>query len=193
MKRFPTHAVTVLVALAMIAATAPALAGASDDRASHPGVYPADFALALELQAARRFTANDIKSFVHHVFSMYERATSESRRIGPEAFRPLIDDNVRIDFPDYKIANWTEFVAWHKWIHDQLIGDDHVIESIDVEFLSDGRYQAHFVVNWRALFRSGQYTDVRVEQTWTMREQADRDLPVIETYVAKLAEFPGAR
>jgi hypothetical protein len=30
--------------------------------------------------------------------------------------------------------------------------------------------------------------DVRVEQVWTMREQPDRELPVIETYVARVVE-----
>jgi hypothetical protein len=28
-----------------------------------------------------------------------------------------------------------------------------------------------------------------VEQTWTLREQADRDAPVIEEYAAKVADF----
>lgn len=193
MSQISARAAIRVVALMTVVAAGSAGAAPAGDRGRHPGVYPADFALTLELQAARKFTANDIKSFVYHVFSMYERATSETHRVGPEAFQPFLDEHVRIEFPDYKITNWNEFIAWHKWIHDQLIGDDHVIDSIEVKFMGDGRYQAHFVVNWRALFRSGEYTDVRVEQTWTMREQADRDLPVIETYLAKLAEFPSPK
>lgn len=151
--------------------------------------YPLDFAQVLELQAARKFTANDIRSFVYRVFAMYERGTSQTRHVGPEAFRPLVADDVRIDFPDYQIHNWSEFVTWHRWIHGQLAGDDHVLGPIDVTFLTDGRYQVHFVVLWRALFKDGAYNETRIEQTWRMREQPDRDWPVIETYVAKLADF----
>lgn len=167
-------------------ASAPATAREPVEPARAPAVRPADFALTLELQAARKFTANDIKSFVYRVFSMYERATSGTKRVPVEAFRPLLDEHVSIDFPDYKITGWNDFVEWHRWIHDQLVGDDHRIGTIDVEFLTDGRYRARFVVNWRAMFKDGRYTDVRVEQVWTLREQADRDLPVIETYVAHL-------
>lgn len=183
----PSPVASLLFAVAVTVA-AIALADSGAKPSIRPGVYPADFALTLDQQAARKFTANDIKSFVYRVFSMYERATSDSRHVGPEAFRLLLDDNVHVDFPDYKIANWTEFVAWHKWIHGRLVGDDHMLGPIEVKFMSDGRYQAHFVVLWRALFKTGEYTEVRVEQTWTLREQADRDLPVIETYVARVAD-----
>ena len=176
---------SVLVAVGLVAI---ALADPAMQHDTRPGIYPADFALTLDQQAARKFTANDIRSFVYRVFSMYERATSDSRHVGPEAFRLLLDDNVHIDFPDYKIANWGEFVAWHKWIHGRLVGDDHVLGPIEVKFMSDGRYQAHFVVLWRALFKTGEYTEVRVDQTWSLREQADRDLPVIETYVARVVD-----
>ncbi len=173
----------------MMVAASPSIAASPTQfqRAASP--YPLDFAQVLELQAARRFTANDIRSFVYRVFAMYERGTSETRHIGPEAFRQFVDDDVRVDFPDYQIHNWSEFVAWHRWIHGQLAGDDHVLGPIDVTFLTDGRYQVHFVVVWRALFKNGDYKEARIDQTWRMREQADRDLPVIETYVAKLADF----
>jgi len=181
-------AVASLLAVVGVGLVAIALADPGMRRDIRPGVYPADFALTLDQQAVRKFTANDIRSFVYRVFSMYERATSDSHHVGPEAFRLLLDDNVHIDFPDYKITQWAEFVAWHKWIHGRLVGDDHVLGPIDVKFMSDGRYQAHFVVLWRALFKTGEYTEVHVDQTWSLREQADRDLPVIETYVARVAD-----
>lgn len=188
MNRMHRVAIVSLLAVVAVGMMAIAFADSGAQKDIRPGVYPADFALTLDQQAARKFTANDIRSFVYRVFSMYERATSDSRHVGPEAFRLLLDDNVRIDFPDYKIRNWAEFVAWHKWIHGRLVGDDHVLGAIEVRFMSDGRYQAHFVVLWRALFKTGEYSEVRVDQTWTLREQADRDLPVIETYVARVAD-----
>jgi len=192
--RLMQHLLPRLTAVLILAAAPAALLadGAASAPAVRPGVYPTDFGLVLDLQATRRFTANDIQSFVHHVFSMYERAKSVTRRVGAEAFRPFIDDSVHVDFPDYKIHNWQEFVAWHRWIHDQLIGDDHSVGPIDVRFLSDGHYEAHFFVLWRALFKDGSYREMRVEQTWTMREQPDRDLPVIESYVARVPDT-GAR
>ncbi|MEI6719202.1 MAG: hypothetical protein WCO67_00420 [Betaproteobacteria bacterium] len=175
----------------LIFAAAPAVLlpdGVAAAPAVRPGVYPSDFGLVLDLQATRKFTANDIQSFVHHVFSMYERATSSTHRVGAEAFRPLIDDSVQVDFPDYKIHSWKKFVAWHRWIHDQLIGDDHALGPIDVRFLGGGRYEARFFVLWRALFKDGNYREMRIEQIWTMREQPDRDLPVIEGYVARVPD-----
>jgi len=188
MSRECLYGVVVLLAVVAVGVAGPAIADPPEQHNGRPGVYPADFAMTLDQQGARKFTANDIRSFVYHVFSMYERATSSTRRVGPEAFRLLVDDNVRIDFPDYKIANWSQFVEWHKWIHQRLVGDDHVLGPIEVKFMSDGSYQVRFVVVWRALFKTGEYTEARIEQTWRLREQEDRDLPVIETYVAKSAD-----
>jgi len=173
----------------MLAVADPSAAAPTEQHGPVVSAYPLDFAQTLELQAARKFTANDVRSFVYRVFAMYERGTSETRHVGPQAFRPFVDDNVRVDFPDYQIHNWDEFVAWHQWIHAQLVGDDHVLGPIDVAFLTDGRYQVHFVVVWRALFKNGDFKEARIEQTWGLREQPDRDLPVIETYIAKLADF----
>lgn len=160
----------------------------ADGPATPGAAPPADFVSTLQLQAERKFTANDIKSFVHRIFSMYERATTGAQRVPAQAFRQLLDERVAIDFPDYKIAGWDDFVEWHRWIHEQIIGDDHEIHTIAVEFLEDGRYRAAFEVRWRAAFKDGRYVDVLVEQVWTLREQADRDLPVIETYVARVAD-----
>ena len=188
MRRECLSAMAALLAAVAVGVTGLALADPPAPHNGRPGVYPADFAMTLDQQGARKFTANDIRSFVYRVFSMYERATSNARHVGPEAFRLLLDDNVRIDFPDYKIANWSQFVEWHKWIHSRLVGDDHVLGPIEVKFMSDGSYQAHFVVVWRALFKTGEYKEARVEQTWRLREQEDRDLPVIETYAARIAD-----
>jgi hypothetical protein len=148
---------------------------------------PADFARTLELREARRFNANDLRSFVHRIFSLYDHSTGEAHLVGPEVFRSLLADDVRIDFPDYQIHNWDEFVIWHGWIHGQLVGDDHVLGPIDVRFLDDGHYQAHFVVLWRALYKTGEFREAAVEQTWRLREQAGRDQPVLESVLARLA------
>ena len=71
---------SVLVAVGLVAI---ALADPAMQHDTRPGIYPADFALTLDQQAARKFTANDIRSFVYRVFSMYERATSDSRHVDP--------------------------------------------------------------------------------------------------------------
>jgi hypothetical protein len=149
------------------------------------GVYPEDFGLVMRMQRERRFTANDIKGFVHSVFSMYERANRKKRRADASAFDALLDEKVRVDFPDRKIRNRKEFRAWHRWIHRRLVADDHAVESIDVRFLSDGRYRAEILLRWRALFKDGSYSDTRLAQTWVLREEEGSDLPVIESYVAR--------
>ncbi|SHG80216.1 hypothetical protein [Ferrimonas marina] len=143
--------------------------------------------------AQRKFTHNDIKSFVHRVFSMYERATVGNPRIPAEAFTDLVDEQVEVQFPDRTIQNRAEFLDWHRWIHGRLRSDDHDISNIQVENLCDGRYQARFQVRWRAEFLDGQYTDLKLEQRWVMREEDDLDHPVIETYQAAIADtLPGS-
>jgi len=132
----------------------------------------------------RKFTKNDIKSFVYKVFSMYERATCVNEHVDVEAFHEIVDENIYVDFPDYQIRNREEFKEWHRWIHGLMNSDDHEIEKIDVEFLANGKYQARFIVRWRADFKDGTYVDSRIEQMWIMREENDRDLPVIERYLA---------
>lgn len=164
-------------------------APAKEQAVAEPNVYPLDFALVLEQREARKFNANDIRSFVYRIFSMYDHATSKAHRIGPEEFRPLLADNIRMDFPDYQIHDWAEFVTWHKWIHGRLVADDHQIGPIEVGFLNDGRYEVHFVVLWRALFKTGEFMDIRIEQTWRLRGEANHDLPVLESLVAKVADF----
>ncbi|MCL3780661.1 hypothetical protein EMN47_09720 [Prolixibacteraceae bacterium JC049] len=72
-------------------------------------------------------------------------------------------------------------------MHSLLNSDDHEIESVNVQYLANGKYQAQFFVRWRADFKDGRYTDLRVEQLWIMREEANNDLPVIERYLVGLA------
>lgn len=137
---------------------------------------------------SRKFTRNDIKSFVYRIFSMYERATCDNEYLGAEAFDDLVADDVHVDFPDYRIRSREEFKEWHRWIHGLLNSDDHQIDRIAVEYLADGRYQARFFVRWRADFKDGRYIDLQVEQLWIMREEADLPLPVIERYVVGLSD-----
>lgn len=141
------------------------------------------------MQAFRshKFTKNDIKSFVYKVFSMYERATCSNVHIDAEAFHDLVDEAVYVDFPDYQIRSREEFKTWHRWIHDKLVSDDHEIEKIRVEYLTNGKYLAQFFVRWRGEFKDGSYTDLKVEQQWLMREQDDKDHPIIERYLVGLA------
>lgn len=134
-----------------------------------------------------KFTENDIKSFVHKVFSMYERATCENEHLPAEAFSEIVAEDIYVDFPDYKIRSREEFLKWHRWIHSLLNSDDHRIESVNVEYLENGKYQAQFFVRWRADFKDGRYTDMLVEQLWIMREERDKELPVIERYIVGMA------
>lgn len=136
----------------------------------------------------RKFTRNDIKSFVYKIFAMYERATCENVYLNEESFHDLVSEDVYVDFPDYKIRSRNEFKEWHRWIHDMLISDDHGIDKVDVEFLVNGKYQARFFVRWRGEFKDGRYVDVLVEQLWVMREETGKKLPVIERYIASVAD-----
>ncbi|MFM2601136.1 hypothetical protein [Vibrio fortis] len=132
----------------------------------------------------RKFTKNDIKSFVHRVFSMYERATVGKDRVPAEAFALLVDEHVQVDFPDYKTCSRQEFLEWHRWIHERLLSDDHDIKSIEVSYLDNGKYKACFDVRWGGAFKDGSFTDVIVEQQWIMYETDEYTHPIIEHYRA---------
>lgn len=148
----------------------------------------ADYDTLIEQYAQRKFTKNDIKSFVHHVFSMYERATVGLERVPAEAFTDLVDEHIHVDFPDYKIRSRQEFMEWHHWIHDLLISDDHDIQSIDVSYLDDGKYEARFKVRWRGDFKDATFTDLMIEQRWVMYELSQYEHPVIEQYYAVVVD-----
>lgn len=139
-----------------------------------------EYKMLMEAFRNHKFTKNDIKSFVYKVFSMYERATCENEYLSAEAFHNIVAKDIYVDFPDYKIRSRDEFKEWHKWIHSLINSDDHEIESINVQYLENGKYQAQFFVRWRADFKDGRFTDLRVEQLWIMREEPNKNLPVIE-------------
>ena len=144
----------------------------------------ADYDKLIQQYADHKFTKNDIKSFVYRVFSMYERATVGKVRVPAEAFADLVDENIQVDFPDYKIHSRQEFMEWHHWIHGLLLSDDHDIESIEVSYLGEGKYATEFDVRWRGDFKDGSFTDLTVAQRWVMYESEQFDHPVIENYVA---------
>ncbi|WP_207784582.1 hypothetical protein [Marinifilum breve] len=145
-----------------------------------------DYATLMKEIRNRQFTRNDIKSFVYKVFVMYERATCENEHVNVDEFKPFIDENIYVDFPDYQIRSWNDYVEWHQWIHNLLESDDHDIEKINVEFLVNGKYQVAFDVRWRGLFKDGTYLDNTIRQVWIMREEEGKQLPVIEKYIAKV-------
>ncbi|MFZ3464408.1 hypothetical protein [Vibrio harveyi] len=72
----------------------------------------------------------------------------------------------------------------HHWIHDLLMSDDHYIDSIEVSYLSEGKYAAQFDVRWCGDFKDGSFTDLTVAQRRVMYEPEQFAHPVIENYVA---------
>ena len=147
-----------------------------------------DYDLLIQQYAERKFTKNDIKSFVFRIFSMYERATVGKQRVPAEAFAELVDENIHVDFPDYKIRSRQEFIEWHHWIHNLLVSDDHDITNIDVSYLMNGKYQVRFDVRWRGEFKDGSFTDINLEQYWIMYESDKCAHPVIEYYEAAVKD-----
>lgn len=138
----------------------------------------------------RKFTVNDIKSFIHSFFSMYEKSTfpDKSKKIVAEDFFPLIAEDVNIEFPDTSIHNKKEFKAWHKDVHSKLDSDIHIINNIEVTFAENGKYQAVFYVNWRAFYKDGSFVNQTLRQEWTIREEKDKDLPVLEKNIVRSME-----
>lgn len=139
----------------------------------------------------RKFDVNDIKSFVYMFFSMYEHSTflDEDRRVVASDFFDIIDENILIEFPETTIHNKAEFANWHKNLHEELDSDIHIIRNIDVVFLENGKYQAKFYVNWRALYKDGSFVNQTLKQIWTLREEKDSPLPILEKNIVKSSDF----
>lgn len=57
-----------------------------------------EYQALMEAFRSRKFTKNDIKSFVYKVFSMYERATCENVHLDAEAFHDLVAEDVLSTF-----------------------------------------------------------------------------------------------
>ncbi|HHP0489542.1 TPA: hypothetical protein ACRZ2U_000226 [Vibrio harveyi] len=70
----------------------------------------------------------------------------------------------------------------HNWIHDLLLSDDHDIGSIEVSYLSQGKYAEQFDV--RCVVISRMVRLLTSPQRWVMYESEQFDHPVIENYIA---------
>lgn len=152
--------------------------------------YPlVEYRYLMDEQRKRKFTRNDLKAFVHKIFAMYERGTCEKYYIPAEEFLPYLAEDVYFDFPNYKVHNHREFCEWHQWIHDQLESDDHIIDTIKVEFLADGKYLVQFEVEWKALFKAGNYFEGKFLQKWVVREEAHLEHPLLEAYIVAQGDF----
>ena len=143
---------------------------------------PPDYADAVRIQQEHRFCENDIRSFVYHVFALYDKHVPVSR------FLPLLaDKGLDMRFPDATLRSHKDFKRWYAGIGKDIRSNTHQVERIDVSYPGRGRYQVGVVVLWQAMIKKGGYVSMRARQVWTLEEGKTRRWPRILSYIVEAA------
>ncbi|MDD5628776.1 MAG: hypothetical protein PHU21_06910 [Elusimicrobia bacterium] len=150
--------------------------------AASPAPVPQDYLDTVRLRKGSRFGENDIKSFVYHVFAMYDRHVHVGKLL------PLFaDQGLQMRFPDATLSSHEDFKRWYAGIGKSIKSNTHQVERLSVTLFGGGRYQADLIVLWRAEGRDGKFISMRVHQVWTMDDKAKGRWPRILSYIAEEA------
>jgi hypothetical protein len=145
---------------------------------------PEEYSNAIRLQQAGRFNENDIKSFVYHVFGLYDKHEDVNQ------FLPLLaDQGLEMRFPNWEpVCSPSDFQKWYRWIGENFQAPSlHQVEApINVEFLGNGKYEVNMVVRWQAVNKGSGFTDLRGHQTWTLDDGDQGAWPRILRYIVEL-------
>lgn len=127
---------------------------------------PPAYAEAVQELQHNRYGENDIKSFVYHIFSMYDY------HVPVEQFYPyLIDEGLEMQFPEGKLQSHRDFQHWYDVsVGENIRSNTHTIENLQVHIAGDHTYHVDFTVWWQAETRQGDYVSYHVHQKWTLVE-----------------------
>ena len=139
---------------------------------------------AVATQQQNRFNENAIRSFVYHVFALYDKHEDVSK------FLPLLsDDGLEMQFPDTTLRSKEDFKKWYAGIGDNIRSNTHQLERLDAKILGNGKYEVDLVVLWQALTKVNEYIKFRAHQTWLLRDgKGDSPWPQIVRYVVEEAK-----
>lgn len=139
---------------------------------------------AVATQQQNRFSQNAIKSFVYHVFALYDKHEDVSK------FLPLLsDDGLEMRFPETTLRSKEDFKKWYAGIGDNIQSNTHQLEKLDAKILGNGKYEVDLIVLWQALTKENRYIKFRAHQTWLLRDvKEDSPWPQIVRYVVEEAK-----
>ncbi len=136
--------------------------------ATAANVAPSAYTTAVRQLQDNRYGENDIKSFVYHLFSMYDYHVPVGQ------FYPyLVDSGLEMKFPEGKLQSHKDFRHWYDVsVGKHIKTNTHTIESLHVTVNGDKTYQVDLVVWWQATTMEDDYLSNRFHQTWTVVEDA---------------------
>lgn len=167
MKKSPLCALFLVLLLlcgtsAAQAAANPFSIGTSNPQAAAvPAGVPESYLHAVKVLQENQYSENEIKSFVHQVFAMFDRHAEVNQLL---LF--FADQDLFMRVPEGRIDSAREFEKWYAGIGAKYRSNIHVVERIDVSIPAKGDYRVDLVVNWQALDREGKFSSLRFRQQW---------------------------
>ena len=139
-------------------------------------IPPREYTMAIERQKTHRFNENEIRSFVYHVFSLYDKRVNEKR------FLPFLAKDVKMDFPGKSVFSHDGFKVWYKNILKDYESNLHLLQRIDVRFLDNRQYEVDLMVVWQCQPRQGDFQERQFHQIWMLDENSLNTRPRILRY-----------
>lgn len=135
--------------------------------AAAPAAAPAAYTAAVQDLHINKYGVNDIRSFVYHIFSLYDY------HVPVKDFYPLlVNKGLEMQFPEGKLRSHRDFQHWYDVsVGENIKTNTHTVEKLQVKVLGNHRYQADLVVWWQAETFKGEYLSYRFHQTWTLVEE----------------------
>jgi hypothetical protein len=139
---------------------------------------------AVATQQQNRFNENAIKSFVYHVFALYDKHEDVSKFLAL-----LSDGGLEMRFPETTLRSKEDFKKWYAGIGDSIQSNTHQLEKLGVKILGNGKYEVDLIVLWQALTKENEYIKFRAHQIWLLRDaEEDSPWPQIVHYVVEEAK-----
>lgn len=142
---------------------------------------PAVYQDAVQRQLSNKFNENDIISFVYQVYAMYDR------HVPVERFLPfLAPKDLKMRFPETTLRSHADFKRWYAGIGKSILSNTHTLDSVKVNVLGGGRYEADIVGVWQAESKMGEYIVFKFRQRWSLVNGPGRQ-PLIQAYLVEAA------
>jgi hypothetical protein len=143
---------------------------------------PTEYSMAVDRQKTHRFNENDIKSFVYHVFALFDKHPEDVNQF----LTFLADHGLEMRFPgEEPVSSHQQFKAWYAKIGKKIESNLHRAEQINVSLLENGNYQVELMVLWQAQAKQGGFQETRFNQVWTLEDNSQSKWPIILRYVAE--------
>lgn len=143
-------------------------------------LVPLEYQMAVRLQQENRFNENDVKSFVHHLFALFDKHVDVNQFL-----LLIVDEDLEMQFPEITLHSHADFKKWYVGIGEKYVSNTHQVERLSVKFPGAGKYEVDLVVYWQAVTRENKYISFRVHQVWTLDDGNGGQWPRILRYIVE--------